>query len=205
MDKMTPVAQSGYSKTRRCQEVLVTLIDCIQDCRINNKKQGLLSLDIRKAFDTISHDYLNQVYKFFNFGPNIIGWLNTLGTGRQACIILENELLTEFFDLERGNAQGDTISPFCFNLGYQILLFKLNFDLQILGGIETPGRPPDNTVTPEQASKTSIYRVNTKVMAMADDATCITNIDFASLQRIKVILSEFFQLSGLECNVEKRY
>jgi hypothetical protein len=53
MDKMTPVAQSGYSKTRRCQEVLVTLIDCIQDCKINNKKQGLLSLDIRKAFDTI--------------------------------------------------------------------------------------------------------------------------------------------------------
>jgi hypothetical protein len=134
MDKMTPVAQCGYSTSRRCQEVLITLIDCIQDCRINNKNHCLLSLDIRKAFDTISHNYLNKVYNFFNFGPNIIKWLNTLGTGRQVCIILENELLTEFFDLECGNAQGDTISPFCFNLGYQILLFKLNFGLQILGG-----------------------------------------------------------------------
>jgi exonuclease III len=203
MDKMTPVAQTGYSKTRRCQEVLVTLIECIQDCKIYNKNQGLLSLDIRKAFDTISHDYLNKVYKFFNFGPNIIGWLNTLGTGRQACIILENELLTEFFDLERGNAQGDTISPFCFNLGYQILLFKLNFDLQILGGIDIPDKPPEGSITPEQSAATAIYRTKSKVMAMADDATCITKMDFSSLSRIKVILSEFFLLSGLECNVEK--
>jgi hypothetical protein len=203
MDKMTPVAQTGYSTTRRCQEVLITLIDCIQDCKINKKNNCLLSLDIRKAFDTISHDYLNKVYKFFNFGPNIISWLNTLGTGRQACIILENEILTDFFDLERGNAQGDTTSPFCFNLGYQILLFKLNFDLQILGGIEIPAEPPDGSVSPASTRTASIFRTKTKVMAMADDATCITKIDFNSLSRIKNILDEFGKLSGLECNVEK--
>jgi hypothetical protein len=111
--------------------------------------------------------------------------------------------LTEFFDLERGNAQGDTISPFCFNLGYQILLFKLNFDLQILGGIEVPDSPPEGSTTPAQSATSSIFRTKTKVMAMADDATCITKIDFNSLNRIKTILTDFRLLSGLECNVEK--
>jgi hypothetical protein len=41
---------------------------------------------------------------------------------------LDNGLKTLYFDLERGNAQGDTLSPFLFNLGYQILLMKLEFD-----------------------------------------------------------------------------
>jgi Reverse transcriptase (RNA-dependent DNA polymerase) len=38
MDKLTPIAQTGYSKTRRCQEVLITLVDTIYNCKINNKK-----------------------------------------------------------------------------------------------------------------------------------------------------------------------
>jgi hypothetical protein len=74
---------------------------------------------------------MSQVFDFFNFGPNIKKWLILLGTNRQACIILEDELCTDYFDLERGNAQGDNISLFSFNLYYQILLFKLQYDLQI--------------------------------------------------------------------------
>jgi hypothetical protein len=50
-------------------------------------------------------------------------------------------MYSDFFDLERGNAQGDTISPYIFNIGFQILLFKLNFDLQIEGLIEFPVIP----------------------------------------------------------------
>ena len=64
-----------------------------------------------------------------------------ISTNRRACIILENGLLGEIFELERGNAQGDTISPFLFNLGYQILLFKINFDLQKAGLITVPESP----------------------------------------------------------------
>ena len=64
-----------------------------------------------------------------------------ISTNRRACIILENGLWGEIFELERGNAQGDTISPFLFNLGYQILLFKINFDLQKAGLITVPESP----------------------------------------------------------------
>ncbi len=72
-----------------------------------NKKSGaLLYLDIRKAFDTSSHRYINEAYQFFNFREHFIKWLNLIGTNRRACIILENDMYSEFFNLERGNAQG---------------------------------------------------------------------------------------------------
>ncbi len=64
-----------------------------------------------------------------------------LGTNRRACIILDNEINSAFFDLQRGNAQGDTVSPYIFNLGFQILLLKINYDLQIDGVVDTPTVP----------------------------------------------------------------
>ncbi len=105
IDKITAVGQKGYSSSRQCQEVLINLIDDINLCKNRNKAGALISLDIRKAFDTISHNYLLEAYKFFNFGDNIIKWLQILGTNRRACITLENGLFTKFFDLERGTAQ----------------------------------------------------------------------------------------------------
>ena len=142
MDKMTPVCQKGYSTTRRCQEVLLQLIENIEECKIKNQAAAILSLDIRKAFDSIGHQFLSKVLDFFNIGPNMKKWLLILSTNRTACIKLDNENKTKYFKLARGNAQGDIISPFLFLLGYQILLFKLNFDLQILGIADTlPGNP----------------------------------------------------------------
>jgi exonuclease III len=149
MDKITCVAQKGFSGTKYCQEVLTGIIDSINSINASRKPGALLSLDIKKAFDSTSHSYLQNVFAFFNFGPNFIRWLNLVGTNRRACIILENEYYSRFFDLERGNTQGDTISPYIFNIGFQILLFKLNFDLQINGLIPFPVVPV-NTPPPCQ-------------------------------------------------------
>jgi hypothetical protein len=54
----------------------------------------------------------------------------------------EFEINSAYFDLERGNAQGDIVSPYIFNLGFQILLFKINYDFQINGAIDQPVVPP---------------------------------------------------------------
>jgi hypothetical protein len=198
MDKITKVAQKGFSSNKYCQEVLIGIVDSINTVKHTGRNGALISLDIKKAFDSTSHSYLQQVYKFFNFGPNFIRWLNLVCTNRRACIILENEYYSEFFDLERGNAQGDTISPYIFNLGFQILLFKLNFDLQIDGIVNFP-RIPDN-IPPPQATVSTYQR---KISAYADDANMFVSLDYETISRIKTILEQFGNLSGLICNVEK--
>jgi hypothetical protein len=198
MNKLTPCAQKGYANGRYCQEVLIGVIDSIETCKNRNIKGALLSLDIQKAFDSLSHSYLQNVFKFFNFGPNISRWLTILSMNRAARIVINSDISTDIFELERGNAQGDTISPFLFNLGYQILLFKLEFDLQIAGLVPEVTLPPDFPPLPDHVSQ-----VPPKVYAMADDATVLTRMDFDTLVRIRQILLEFQILSGLACNVEK--
>jgi exonuclease III len=198
MDKITRVAQKGFSSTKYCQEVLIGIVDSINSLKYRNRPGALLSLDIKKAFDSTSHSYLQQVYKFFNFGPNFIRWLNLIGTNRKACVILENGVYSEFFDLERGNAQGDTTSPYIFNMGFQILLLKLTFDLQIEGLIQIPPLPANAPPLPATVSTST-----RKVSAYADNATLIVKLCYNSLVRIKQILEEFGVISGLVCNVEK--
>jgi hypothetical protein len=198
MNKLTPCSQKGYANGRYCQEVLLGVIDTIETCKYRNKKGALLSLDIQKAFDSLSHSYLQNVFSFFNFGPNICRWLTLLSMNRAARIVLNSEITTEIFELERGNAQGDTISPFLFNLGYQILLFKLEYDLQIAGLTEQVELGPDFPPRPVE-----LPQVPPKVYAMADDATLLTCMDRDSLLRVREILAGFENLSGLACNVEK--
>ena len=114
-------------------------------------------------------------------------------------IRLENNEKTNYFDLLRGNAQGDIISPFLFLLGYQILLLKLQFDLQIVGTCEPAGALPPN-ILPQNAQ---VSCLDSKTLAMADDASCLVMMDLQTLTRIKSILTEFGILSGLCCNIEK--
>ena len=198
MDKLTPTSQKGYSSTRRCQEVLMGLIEGIHECKTQNKRGAIISLDMRKAFDTLSHRYMEHCLDFFNFGPNFKKWLILLSTNRKACIILGTGRLSKIFKLKRGNAQGDIISPFLFLLGYQILLFKLQFDLQIVGILDRPTFSTDCRPLPPEVRTTP-----PKVLAMADDANCLVSLELDTLLRINNILTEFGILSGLECNIEK--
>ncbi len=130
VDKITWVGQKGFSSTKYCQEVLIGIVDSVHHLKLRRKSGALLSVDIKKDFDRTSHLCLQQVYQFFKFGPNFIRWLNLIRTNRKACIIPGNGIYSEFFYMERGNAQGDTTSPYIFNLGFQILLLRLTFDLR---------------------------------------------------------------------------
>ncbi len=78
------------------------------------------SIDQSKAFDSVDHIFMEKVYEFFGFGARIKRWLKSIGTGRLACIQLENELVSETFELGKGHAQGDSPSPFLYNLAAQI-------------------------------------------------------------------------------------
>ncbi len=65
-------AQKGFTSDRHIQEVLMNIIEMIAHCNKNGIPGAILSIDQAKAFDSISHKYMHQVYKFFGFGPNFI-------------------------------------------------------------------------------------------------------------------------------------
>ncbi len=55
MDKVTRIGQKGFSSTKYCQEVLIGIVDSINNLKFKNKRGALLSLDIKKAFDSTVH------------------------------------------------------------------------------------------------------------------------------------------------------
>jgi hypothetical protein len=62
-------ARKGYNNKRYTQEVLINVCETISYC--SNEKIGgaVLAVDMSKAFDTLSHKYVNEVFKFFGLGP----------------------------------------------------------------------------------------------------------------------------------------
>jgi hypothetical protein len=122
---------------------------------------------------------MRKSLEFFNFGENIIKWINTICTGRKATIIFGPGRLGPIFNLERGNAQGDVISPFIFNICYQILILKL--DLQITK-LDIPDPEPREEeyvgVTLPEGHRTK------KVFVFADDCNILTSLDSHNLERI---------------------
>jgi len=165
----------------------------------------MVSIDMAKAFDSVSHSYLEKVYEFFGFGERIRRWLKVIGTNRKAFIILGNGNLSNVFNLGRGTAQGNSPSPFLYNLAAQILLWKIEYDRDLKGVYPTNlDLPQDNPVNTclfayENNKQTS------KNESFADDSNNFLILEVQSVSRLKKILDDFRKLSGLACNVDKSY
>ena len=195
-------AQKGFNNARYTQEVLINVWETIKRCKKLNINGVVMAIDMAKAFDTLSNSFLEKVEDFFNFGPNMKKWLTLLGTNCTACILLEDGTLSRNFNLERGQPQGDNLSPITFNFCIQILIFKLELDNSILGipnkigeHIHLPNVP--NYFLHESCRETD------KNEGLADDNSSLVLLDLASLRAMKTALQNFGTISGLVCNYDK--
>ena len=58
-----------------------TVFDIIQCCETFNVPGMILILDFAKAFDTIEWPFINEVFRFRNFGESVCKSLKLLQTG----------------------------------------------------------------------------------------------------------------------------
>ena len=124
-------AQKGFNQKRQIHETIINTLENIDYCKRENVKGVLVSIDQSKAFDSVSHSFMEKVYDFWGFGERIKNWLKSFGTGRSACAILGQNLTSEKFNLGKGHMQGNSPSPLLYNFAAQILLFKNELDPQI--------------------------------------------------------------------------
>ena len=81
-------AQKSFNNKRVIQETIINTLETVDYCKKNNIKGVLVSIDQLKAFDSVSHSFMEKVYTFFGFGGRIKNWLKSIGTSRTARIIL---------------------------------------------------------------------------------------------------------------------
>jgi hypothetical protein len=206
-DKFCSRAQKGFTSSRQIQEVILNINQSIGFCNAHNISAALVSVDLAKAFDTILHGYVRETFKFFNVGENFLDIMDTIGTGRYAQILLSDNKPSRKFQLNTGRPQGDTPSPISFNVGEQILLFKLELDPEIRSVYSFADVPCNNfPILQEEIPPSYRYESNAetdKIDAFADDANAITVMELSSLTRLKKILNDFGEISGLLCNFDK--
>jgi Reverse transcriptase (RNA-dependent DNA polymerase) len=194
-------AQKGFVPGRYMHEVLMNNLDRADFCRSREIEGVLISADLSKAFDSVSHEFMEKVYDFFCFGPRIKTWLKAIGTNRTARIILENSTYSDEFKLGKGHAQGDSPSPLLFNFAQQIMLFKIELSPEIKSiGREQIG-PGQNR--PEKFYEDECNGETDKCDGFADDNYTVTVLETGSVQSLFKFLDEFEKLTGLSCNKNK--
>jgi hypothetical protein len=123
--------QKGFTSKRNLHECIINITETIAFAETEKVPAFVLALDMAKAFDTVQHDYMLHVYKFFGLGEKFVCMLDTISTGRTACIIKDNNQIMAPFPLGTGFPQGSLPSPNQFNLGEQLLIFKIELDPRI--------------------------------------------------------------------------
>ena len=112
----------------------------------------ILLIDFKKAFDSLTHKYIDNCLKMFNFGQSIRRWISLFFSNRDAFILLGGEL-TKNILLEQGVPKGDVVSPYIFILAVEILFIKINHTKNLRGIIYSKKESRSETF----ANETSIF------------------------------------------------
>ena len=92
----------------------------------------ILSLDLEKAFDKVSHCYLLSILKSFGFGPDFIQWISLIYINSFTTVFV-NGHISEPFSYNRGVRQGCCLSPLLYILAIEPLAIKIRRDNSIKG------------------------------------------------------------------------
>lgn len=100
-------------------------------------KVGIITLkvDITKAFDTISWEFILKALSCFGFFDTFCSWIKTL-LSSVAVSICFNGKLHHFFNCARGVRQGDPLSPLFFCLVEEVLSRCIISNVVIIGALD---------------------------------------------------------------------
>jgi len=141
----------------------------------------MIALDAKKAFDSVTHGYIKRVLGEYGLA-NFIQIFDLLYTDQKVDIAINGDIIAGY-NIKNGVKQGDSLSCILFILGIDPLIRNIENNPEI-GRVDIP-----DCVAP-------------KILAYADDITCITD----TARGVKNIFLEYERLSkasGLMLNADK--
>jgi hypothetical protein len=95
------INQYGFLPTRNIQDCVGWAYEYIHQCKKAGAPSIILKLDFAKAFDTVEHEAILNVFESLGFDPRWLNWLRMLmDTGTSE--ILLNGVLGKKFQCQRG-------------------------------------------------------------------------------------------------------
>ena len=83
MNEIIINTQVAYIKRRSVTDNLRSMMFLRDFCRDENIDSVIVSLDAKKATDSVDHGYIEETLKKYGFGPKIITWFKTSSMAHQ--------------------------------------------------------------------------------------------------------------------------
>ena len=148
---------------------------------MNNTPGILISVDFKKAFDSLEWSCIQSALKKFNFCDSLRKWIEIFYMDIESAVS-NNGFATDWFKPSRGVRQGCPLLAYLFILTAEILSNKIRQKSTIKG--------------------IRIFGSEIKLSQFADD-TNLFCADVASAKQALKTMSAFGNFSGLVLNVEK--
>lgn len=178
-------AQSAFMKKRCIQDSFLYVQSGIRALHRSKTPSLLLKLDISKAFDSISWDYLLELLQQMGFSARWRDWVAWLLSTSSSQFLLNGSAGNRIRH-RKGLRQGDPLSP---------LLFILAIDpLQ---------RLIDEAEMQQMIKPLPRRELKLRVSLYADDAVIFMNPDKAEMDVLVEIMHKFGEATGLKINRQK--
>ena len=184
MDTIINPMQKGFLKGRNISEIIRIIDDSLYAANQYNTPGLMVSIDFKKAFDSISKASIINSLQIFNFGPYITNMVSTLITNSESCV-RNGGWHSSWFPCERGVRQGCCVSPYLFLMVAEILSIKLRNSEDIKGICICP-----------------VDKKLNKIIQYADDLSLFVKNE-TELESALKIIENFTLISGLELNRQK--
>ncbi|KAL2934382.1 LINE-1 reverse transcriptase-like protein [Bienertia sinuspersici] len=179
--------QSGFIKGRKIFHNICIIQDLIGKYKRKNSPPGcMFKVDIRKAYDSIRWEFLDQLLRKLNFPTQFVDWI-MMCVSTPAFSLNINGETCGYFKGKRGLRQGDPISPLLF----VICMDYLSRLLVLVGKAKGFDYHP------------RCKALGLSHLAFADDLIIMCKGDSSSARKVLQCLATFADVSGLIANEGK--
>jgi hypothetical protein len=178
--------QFGFLKGRKIIDAIGTAQECLHSIKEKKLQALILKIDLKKAYDCISWDFLRLVLLNCGFGLPTTKWIMGCLSSTSFAILVNGEP-SGFFISSRGLRQGFPPSPLLFILIMEglSLALKRSQEIGLLSGI-----------------KFSRF-IKILHLLFVDDILIMSSGTLAEWEEINMILKLFCNASGLWINPQK--
>ena len=113
MEEVLRINQNGFRKNRSTIGQILTVRRLIEGVQAKNLEAAILFVDFTKAFDSVHRGKMSRILRAYGIPEETVTAIMILYQNTKA-MVRSPDGDTEFFDIEAGVLQGDTLAPFLF-------------------------------------------------------------------------------------------